>query len=260
MTMVKDHMVRRSRDSRIRFGLKIWSRDTDLLDSAADLIEQGLFHYIELNVVPGTDSGPFEDLQLPTIVHATTERHGVNIADRDLRDSNLALIAVCMDWADRLGSRVVILHPGYGKLHDAEEFLDLVDDRTIAIENMPKVGINNEEMVGYAPDQVVALRKGRFGFCLDLNHAIKAAVSLKRDYRTLIREFISLKPSVFHIADGMLTNEKDEHLPIGDGEYDIAFLKHCIEEYGDAQVTFETPRLSVSLADDLSNRERFFAS
>jgi deoxyribonuclease-4 len=244
----------------VRLGLKLWSTDERYLPEASRAIDAGLFHYIELLVVPGTDPAPFRDFSLPTIIHVTNDRYGVNIADPVSRDLNLVHIRSSIEWADLLGSEILILHPGYGKLEDAEEFLELIDDRRILMENMPKTGNNNEGMVGYTPSQMIALMDGRFGFCLDLNHAIKASISLGRDYHTLIREFISLKPSVFHIADGTLVNEKDEHLHLGAGEYDICFLKHCIEESGDARVTFETPRLPGSLADDLSNREMFLAS
>jgi deoxyribonuclease-4 len=79
------------------------------------------------------------------------------------------------------------------------------------------------------------------------------------EYRALIREFIRLKPSVFHIADGMLGYEKDEHLPLGEGEYDIAFLKHTIGEYGPSRVTFETPRGPGSLEEDVKNLGRYLA-
>jgi len=243
--------------SHIRFGIKIWSGDTDLLEPAADLIRRGIFHYLELTPIPGTDIRPFLGRGIPYIIHAPTEQFGMNIADPRQWKQNRALIATALDWAGPLDAEFAILHPGYGHPYDAHEFLGTLSDPRILIENMPGTGLSGEAMVGASVEEVKYLMGGDFGFCLDLNHAIKAAVSQKVDYRALIREFISLKPSVFHIADGTLTNEKDEHLPIGEGEYDIAFLKCCIEGQGDALVTLETPRPYGSLQDDLGNRERF---
>jgi deoxyribonuclease-4 len=243
--------------SPIRFGLKIWSRDTDLLEPAADLIHQGIFHYLELTPIPGTDIRPYLDYRIPYIVHMPGEQFGMNIADPDQGMQSREMIGTALEWAGQLNAEFAILHPGYGHPDDAREFLRTLSDPRILIENMPGTGLSEEAMVGASVEEVKYLMGGNFGFCLDLNHAIKAAISLKRDYRALIREFLSLKPSVFHIADGMLTNERDEHLPIGEGEYDIAYLKRCIEEYGGALVTLETPRPHGSLKDDLGNRERF---
>jgi deoxyribonuclease-4 len=243
--------------SPIRFGLKIWSRDTDLLEQAADFIRSGIFHYLELTPIPGTDIRTYLDCRIPYIIHVPNESFGVNIADPGKGKRNREMIGTALEWAGRLNAGFTILHPGYGSPRDARAFLDAIPDQGILIENMPGTGLSGEPMVGATVEEMNYLMAGRFGFCLDLNHAIKAAVSLATDYRPLIREFISLKPSVFHIADGMLTNEKDEHLPIGEGEYDIAFLKRCIEEYGGALVTLETPRPHGSLKDDLGNRERF---
>jgi endonuclease IV len=241
-------------------GLKLWSTDAGLIPEVTRVFGEGLFDYIELLIVPGTDPAPFRDAGLPTVIHVTSERFGVNIADPAARDLSRALLASSLEWADLLGSEFLILHPGHGRPEDAGEFLDRVDDRRLLIENMPKTGMAGERMVGYDPAQVSALRRGRFGFCLDLNHAIKASISLKKDYRALVREFLALGPSVFHIADGSLGSDRDEHLPLGAGEYDISFLKRCITGSGGGRVTFETPRLQGSLAEDLANRERFLSA
>ncbi len=37
------------------------------------------------------------------------------------------------------------------------------------------------------------------------------------DYREYIKGFMRLEPNVFHMSDGILNKEKDEHLWIGDG-------------------------------------------
>jgi endonuclease IV len=241
----------------VRYGLKVWSDNTGILDSARILIDEGLFHYLEITPVPGTDRAAFVESGLPFIIHVTTERWGFNIADQDKEEFNRKILGECISWADSLDAEILILHPGYGYLSAAENFLSREEDPRIVIENMPVTGLSGEPMVGYSPGQIRRLRGERFGFCLDLNHAVKAAVSQKMDYRALIREFLALKPLVFHIADGTLANEKDEHLPIGAGEYDIPFLKRCIEEQPGAFLTIETPRPSGTLRDDRENLERF---
>ena len=62
---------------------------------------------------------------------------------------------------------------------------------------------------------------------------------------------------MFHIFDGVLNNEKDEHLAIGEGEYDFKFLASCIRKDNSKFVTLETPRSNLeSLEEDLRNVER----
>ena len=119
------------------------------------------------------------------------------------------------------------------------------------------MGLNDENMIGYTPEQIKELMEKRFGLCLDSNHAIKAAVSLRRPYREFIEEFLVLKPKTFHISDGKLNSEKDDHLNIGEGDYDFEFLMGCVKDAKSKYVTLETPRIkSNSFEEDLRNLEK----
>ena len=241
---------------KIKFGLKLWSTNSNLLNEAKELIERGLFQYIELMPIPKTEILPFLDrlYNVPYIIHITTERHGLNIADKEKVEFNLKTIDNCLEWADKLNAKYLILHPGFGLIDTAIEFLRDINDKRILIENMPKVGLNGESMIGYSPEQIKKMMGKRFGLCLDLNHAIKAAVSLKVNYKLFIEEFLKLNPKMFHISDGKLNNEKDEHLNIGEGDYDFEFLMSCVKENKLKYVTLETPRLNQeTLEADIRN-------
>ena len=225
-----------------------------MLKEAKELIKNEIFHYIELMPIPGTEVTPFLDVDLPYVIHITTERHGVIIADKKKEEFNRSIINNCIEWADKLNAKYIILHPGFGLIDNAIEFLETIEDRRIVIENMPKVGLNGESMIGYTPEQIENLRGDKFGLCLDLNHAIKAAVSLKRPYKEFIEQFIELKPKLFHISDGKMNNEKDKHLNIGEGDYDFEFLMTCVKEAKSKYVTLETPRLNQeTLEADIKN-------
>lgn len=241
----------------MNFGLKLWSTNEGTIERASELIEKGFFQYIELTPIPGTEIDPFLSYDVPYTVHITTERYGLNIAEPDKKDFNLELINNSLSWADQLKAEILVLHPGFGKLEDAIEFLEYVSDFRILIENMPKVGLNDEEMLGYSTEQVRVLIGSKFGFCLDLNHAVKAALSLGIDYKSFIEEFFSLEPSYFHLSDGLLTNCLDEHLNIGEGEYDFNFLSSCLYSGKDNKITLETPRVNLmSFDEDLNNLRR----
>ncbi|WP_445475041.1 TIM barrel protein [Methanococcoides methylutens] len=228
------------------------------MQKAADLIKQDIFQYVELTPIPNTDITPFLSYELPYVIHITTERHGFNIADKQKEDFNLKIIDDCVQWADQLDAKYLILHPGFGLIDDAMDFLDLIEDDRILIENMPKVGINGENMVGYSIEQIERLMGSRFGLCLDFGHAAKAAVSLGLDYKEHILNFVDLNPKMFHISDGLLDSEKDQHLAVGKGDYDMAFIKKCVYRNQYQYATMETPRTNMdSLSEDMENFQMF---
>lgn len=246
----------------LNFGLKMWSSNAELIGEAEILIVNRIFQYVELTPIPGTNITPFLKRNIPYIIHIPTERQGLNIADRSNMAFNLSLINFAIDWADQLQAQYLILHPGFGKIENALGFLEEIHDRRILIENMPRVGLNNEKMIGYSKDQIILLQKnGKFGFCFDLNHAIKASISQNIDYRIFIDDFMGLVPQMFHVSDGRMDYEKDEHLHLGEGDYDLKYLREVIR--GNTQknryVTFEIPHNDHSLEKFTKNLENFLA-
>lgn len=234
-------------------GLKLWSTNYDLIDEAVHLIDKKVFDYIELLVIPGTPISPFI-IDVPFIIHIPHQAHGVNIGEMDKKEYNLRKINECLEWADRLEAEYLILHAGYGSMKYAKELLNNITDSRILIENMPKVGINGESMIGYTSFQIKELIDNNMGFCLDFGHAVKAAFSVKMNYKDYIKEFLKLKPEVFHISDGMLSSDRDEHLNIDEGEYDIEYMYRRIIECNKSRVTLETPRHNISsLHEDILN-------
>ncbi len=240
----------------IKIGLKLWSKNYDLINEAQRLIEEDIFQYIELMVVPKTEISPFQKIKVPYIVHMSHWELGTNIADKKKKESSQKVIKQCIEWTDKLNANYLILHPGFGSITDALEFLEKINDERILIENTPKIGQNDEKMIGFTPEQIKELMGNKFGFCLDFSHAIKAAISLKKDYKKYVEDFLKLNPKMFHLSDGTLNNEKDEHLNIKKGQFDFDFLANCIRK-NNKFVTLETPRINLSsLEEDLENMEK----
>jgi len=239
-------------------GLKLWSTNSDLISEAAKLIEAKIFHYVELMPVPNTEINPFLNYDIPYVIHTTTENFGVNIADPTKYGYNMQTIDRCIDWADQLSARYIILHPGYGDINVSKKFLTEICDKRLLIENMPKIGINGEKMIGYDVEQINELcNAGNAGFCFDLNHAIKAAVSLNVNYKHYLEEFSCLQASMYHISDGKLSSEIDEHLSLGDGDYKFETLKKDIfhNKSKIIMITLETPK-SQNLENDIANLKK----
>ena len=238
----------------MKFGLKLWSTNTELIDQAIHLIDEKIFDYIELFVIPDSQIKPFL-IDVPYIIHIPHEKFGVNIGDASKKEYSLQKIDESITWADRLNAKYLILHAGHGSMKHATDVLREIADDRLLIENMPKVGLNDEPMIGYSPAQIEELiGDGDRGLCLDLNHAAKAAVSLGVDYKEYVRDFLVFDPKMFHISDGTLDNEKDEHLNIGEGDYDFEVLMNCVNRNESKYVTLETPRINLnSFDEDLKN-------
>jgi len=241
----------------MKFGLKLWSINTNLIDQAVHLIDEKVFDYIELMVIPDSEIKPFL-MDVPYIIHIPHEKFGVNIGDPAAKEYTMQKINESITWADRLNVKHLILHAGHGSMQHATDLLREVSDSRLLIENVPKVGLGGEAMIGYSPAQIEKLiGDSDMGLCLDFGHAVKAAVSLGMDYKEHVQGFMELEPKVFHVSDGWLGEEKDEHLGIGEGEYDFGFLMGCVERSETKMVTVETPRITQwSLAGDVEDRER----
>jgi endonuclease IV len=236
---------------KIEIGLKLWSTNTTVLPQAEELISKGIFQFIELTPVPNTNIESFLKIKVPYVIHGSIDKFGFNFADKKKQDVNKKRIVECIDWVNALKAKYCVIHPGYGFFNDVLDFLGLFDDPRILVENMPMIGLGDESMVGFSPEQIKQLKGEKFGFCLDLNHAIKASISLGVDYRVMIKDFLKLTPELFHISDGNLSNYKDEHLAIGEGDYDFDFLCECVNS---SMVTLETPRKNLnSLNEDIVN-------
>jgi deoxyribonuclease-4 len=240
----------------VKFGLKLWSTDAGLMDEAAALVRRGIFGYVELTPVPGTDISRFLPYDIPYVIHVPAEAHGVNIADPAKAGPSRACIRECAAWADRLRAAHLILHPGFGDADVARQFLEGLSDGRVLLENMPKIGIGGEPMIGFDPARMRSLAGGRFGFCLDVNHAIKAAVSLRRDYRPFLDRFLRLGPTVVHLSDGSLDTGRDQHLHIGSGDYDFRFIMERLRRRDLPCVTLETPRSRAGLGEAVEDLEK----
>lgn len=241
--------------SKIKFGLKLWSTDGILLNQAEELIKHKIFDYVELLVVPKTEISLFFNYKLPYIIHITHDAFGMNIGDQRKKKSNFNMIKESFVWAETLKSKYLILHTGFGEIETARKFLKEVKSKDVLIENMPKVGLNGEKMIGFSPRQIKDLQDKRFGFCFDVSHAIKSAISQKIDYKKYLKNFLLLKPKILHICDGDLDNELDQHLNLGEGQFDWQFIAEEIIPKV-AYITLETKRNNLkSLNEDMVNIE-----
>ena len=187
---------------------------------------------------------------VPYVIHAPHSFHGVNLARRELRETNAIHIREARDFADALNADLIIVHGGNnGTIDETMEQIRGIGDSRLILENKPKIGLFDEICVGWSPDEFRKHVSGDVsGVALDFGHAACAARSLQRDVMQIVREFMSFRPRIFHISDSDGLSEQDQHRNLGEGSLDLVPFLEILP--GDALLTIETPRrASRGLAD-----------
>ena len=237
-----------------KFGVKLWSKDfiknKDFAMKSINAIKEGFFDYIELFALPNS----YEDLHtiiksemknIQTIIHAPHSCFDLDTGNSALLKQNQGKLKSSQQFADLLDADVIILHPGF---YEGEKFLEesirqfkIFNDRRIAVENMPSYcSSTNKALHGSSPAQIKRfMTETRCQFCLDFSHAICAANAYKRDIFDDLREYQKLNPYMYHMCDGDLNSDNDEHRHYGQGNYPLETL---INNYtsDDAYITMET--------------------
>jgi len=251
----------------MRYGLKFWTTNKkDLFKEAVQLFKKKEIDFIELYVVPNSLLSEGHDIlndlkNIPTVIHAPHGEHNFNVFELD--DSKIEFFKKqIIKTADFLNSKFIIVHGEVGDSYEIfKENIRKINDRRILIENMPKVGLNNELCFGYSFEQLKFIRDCGFNLCLDLAHAVKSAISQNLDYKEFIKKLIfELNPFYFHISNGKLNTAKDEHRDLFDGEFDIKWMKEMLlrlDEKKDVYLVFETPKGEGGLENDIKNINYF---
>ena len=150
----------------------------------------------------------------------------LNIASyrEDVREFSVNVLKRNIELAAELGMGHVTVHPGvfspqtFGMREYVIEQTNrslcelsrTIHDRGIpvSLENMPKLGIT----FGHTPEELLRMVEGtEIGICLDIGHANTTGN---------MDDFMDLLPQTqnIHIHDNM--GERDEHLPLGEGNID----------------------------------------
>ncbi|MCH9609908.1 MAG: hypothetical protein S4CHLAM45_13660 [Chlamydiales bacterium] len=237
----------------MKIGLKLWSTNEFYFAEAQRFWEENLIDFIEITAVIGSYE-PFaplwKSLAIPYVIHAPTFSHGVSFSQKEREKTNLKAMEEVFCFADLLQASTIIIHPGgEGKIEETIRQINLMKDSRLAIENKPYRMSSGHLSNGYLPEEI-ALIKRECGtqFCLDISHAICAANSLKKEHFPFLEQFFALKPDIYHVMDGKLEDEVDEHLHLGKGSYPLRQIISMIPK--EALVTIETDKDSQDHLED----------
>lgn len=235
-----------------RIGLKLYSTNTDLIGEARALKGEFL-DYVELYVMPGSHNDTiraWKEFDVPYVIHAPHSFHGVNLARRELRETNAIHIREARDFADSLKADLIIVHGGHsGSINETIEQIRRISDVRLVLENQPNIGLFDEICVGWSPEEFRREVRGHVdGMALDFGHASCAARSLHRDVMQIIAEFMPFNPRIFHMSDSDGLSEQDQHRNLGEGNLHLLPFLEILPE--NALLTIETPRRAArGLAD-----------
>lgn len=247
-----------------KVGLKLWNTNiNDYLPLVYDLLEENIFDYIELYVVPGyTDWIPlWREVPVTYDIHAPHSAHGVDLSNNSLRHSNSSAYEEVKKYADNLNARYVICHGGVGgDIEECARQLKSIADQRFLLENKPYkplkfisggryTGCNFEE-INYIID------KANIGFCLDVGHSICAANSYHKEIYSFVEELFSLHPAKIHLSDIDVGSELDQHLNFGNGNLNYKKLDSIVNLTA-SDITIETSKNSKTNLDDFV-RDVFF--
>lgn len=237
----------------MKFGIKIWSTNKGLIEIARSHFLRGEIDFIELSAKMGSFDEKIISLikGIPSIIHC--DNTNINFAKKEFYEGNVAAIKEAQKFADFLDAEYIIIHPGYdGDIANVNSLLDESKDKRFCIENMPGITFDTKlPCMGRTYEELKKIKVNNY--CLDFNHAIKAAITLGIDPFENIKGLLKFGPILFHVCDGRLDNDYDEHLDIGRGKYDFRRIVDLISEK-EGFMSLETPKTDFSsLSNDLIN-------
>ncbi len=242
----------------MNIGIKLWSTNLEnYANEALRLFEQGYFSYLELYAVPGTLNTikGWKALNIPYTLHCPHFAHGFNLSKQEYKESNQRIFDEVRKFADELNVDYIIIHSGIdGDAIETAKQLKALNEPRALIENKPykaaPIIAEGKTCVGYSPEQIELIKsESGCGFCLDFNHAICAANSFRQDHIDYLKNFMKLKPEMFHLSDlPDNMSEFDSHLHLGQGKIDLISLAQFMNK--DSKVSLETAKNSRTSLDD----------
>jgi sugar phosphate isomerase/epimerase len=231
-----------------KFGLKLWSTNTDYyFEEAKRLYAEGVFSYVELFVVPDSLNtiDKWKTLGIPINLHCPHFLHGFNLAERKKEEFNRVIYEQVKRFADELSSEYIVFHGGIdGNIEETIRQLKAFHEPRALIENKPhkpRPEVDGVRCRGATIEEIkYILDKVSCKFCLDIGHAICSANSQKLDRWKYIEEFNKLAPKAYHLTDNFEDQEYDQHLHIGDGNFNMKRILSFIKK--NSKITVETKK------------------
>ncbi|MDO8527462.1 MAG: TIM barrel protein [Deltaproteobacteria bacterium] len=231
----------------MEFALKLWSTNGSLISAARELHSQKYFDRIELYAVPNSyrqEISKWIELEIPYIIHAPHFGHGFNLSLAENWEKNREMFGEARQYCETLNAKNIVVHLGTkGTLKESLRQLKELEYSKVVVENKPQIALDGTTCIGTSPENIKkAMETCDVGFCLDLSHATAYATFHKKNPFDILKEFIALKPSQYHLSDGLVQNIQDKHMNLGKGNYDLKNIFALLPK--EALIVLETPKTS----------------
>ncbi len=250
----------------MKIGLKTFVTNLDYIPETNDLYSAEVFDYIEIYLVAGVSRDNISEwieTGIPLNFHAPHSYGGFNTSLAEKAKENQQIMLEIYDVCSMYTPDYLVFHPGIqGNLGETIRQFNILFDqypqlrKFSLIENKPMFGMKGELCLGATPDDIKLICKNTgLSFCLDFGHAISASASLNLDWKEYINCFLEILPKAFHLSDGHLNSQIDEHLHFTYGDFDIPWCLSKIKT--ESFVTLETEKESKDSLDDFLKDVRY---
>jgi sugar phosphate isomerase/epimerase len=183
----------------MKIGLKTFDNEK-FLDYFADKVD-----FFEIMAMEGKSYEFMKKYRVPIVIHAQHNAFGINNTDKTLQIKNEQSINFAKQIAALIKSKKIILHPGEIRnvncsLENSIRFIQKINDPSIHLENMPHWHKEVKCLVTTPEEMKEFKDKTNVKFCFDINHAIEAAVQLKKEPLQFIKNFLKLNPNHYHLG------------------------------------------------------------
>jgi len=243
----------------MKIGLKVYCTNDAYVVPAQKLYADGVIDFIEVFLVPGQMKqkiGQWIQLGVPLSLHAPHSVAGLNPSLASDFAKNQQVIGEVVAVRNLCEPLYVVFHPGVDGDFDESirQFSWMMNSfpemqNISLVENKPAKGLYGMNCLGTTPAEIRKMQGVTgIGFLLDFGHASCAAATYGDDYQQTISRFLELGPRAFHLSDGHIRSEDDEHLHIGHGDYNLAWFAKQIGDTG--MVALESMKDSPDNLDD----------
>ncbi len=246
----------------IKYGLKLWSNNTDWFDEAVNRFINAEFDFVELY----SNSEVLHNYTLLKTLKPIPIL-GVHIGHLDkagfhdffLLEEQKNAWQMTKDLADFFNAPRIVIHPAVGHTIDTFwENMEKLDDERIIVESMPAKSPIRDTLreFGTSLEDLIKIKEKK-DICLDITKFTKACAYHNINYKEYtVKALDILQPEYFHISGGDASSPIDEHGNLWEGTIDCKWVKGVLEDYAkekDIYLVFENPKAKNGLGNDIKN-------
>jgi len=237
----------------VNIGLKIYPKDLENISSYSNL-----FSHIEVQALLELSVKKLQDFDYNYHIHVPHQKFGFNPGQKN--NLNEKIIKHSLELADKINSKNIIVHPGFGKNAKANmlDFFDDFFDKRMLLENCPLCKTCVKYLFSLPEEMKEFQKRYKSSFILDVGHAICSASNLDLDVFQTIFDFEKLNPKGYHIYGTNIHSPLgEEHKHFHQVKTDYSYISKLNKN---SFFTLETAWVEKSIKEDYEKNINFLQS